>query len=529
MRCASKAAESASARLCADAEAETKATDIPSVAESTQPVSPGDAGAGHEDTRVFTEYELGVSYSPDTDDGSVSTAIESKPPAKRGMDDALRRSIFGSSDSSDEPSPKRRRSRSRDSGANSGVVSPMDTTSQRGASTSVGTSQEERDRNVLRLAPEKKAWMPPKSVMDHLSATTSDRYRTRLFDSSGIHHLDPSAKDYRAEHEFFIDAFFRHRWYSGNHKRDGPSLLQAWNAYIHNLEDVGRDAWNDKLIKARDKFEKRTPTGARYKLHRLSREKGLPCLSWGDSCPCCVNNSARAPKEAYLLTSPWWRVRVSTEMYEGIDNLKSLYDRAGKTFSGGPSAAQDVSRRTARPDPVRQPSIGSGAPKNPRTGDSRATGRGNSSDVRSRRGGSTAAQLDSAGHRESPLMEVEEEERRSPHDHVDRCVPESFFDRVTQGLRDDLEHERNRRLQMVDTASKHRAEFAFAQLENERSLTSLRDELRVARGIVDRSRAEITALQTLVDAHHREHKALCEMLERKGVLHRKKQRTDGTA
>uniref|UniRef100_A0AAV1VMH6 Uncharacterized protein n=1 Tax=Peronospora matthiolae TaxID=2874970 RepID=A0AAV1VMH6_9STRA len=407
MRCASKAAESASARLCADAEAETTATDIPSVAESTQPVSPGDAGAGHEDTRVFTEYELGVSYSPDTDDGSVSTAIESKPPAKRGMDDALRRSIFGSSDD--------------------GVVSPMDTTSQRGASTSVGTSQEERDRNVLRLAPEKKAWMPPKSVMDHLSATTSDRYRTRLFDSSRIHHLDPSAKDYRAEHEFFIDAFFRHRWYSGNHKRDGPSLLQAWNAYIHNLEDVGRDAWNDKLIKARDKFEKRTPTGARYKLHRLSREKGLPCLSWGDSCPCCVNNSARAPKEAYLLTSPWWRVRVSTEMYEGIDNLKSLYDRAGKTFSGGPSAAQDVSRRTARPDPVRQPSIGSGAPKNPRTGDSRATGRGNSSDVRLRRGGSTAAQLDSAGHRESPLMEVEEEERRSPHDHVDRCVPESFL------------------------------------------------------------------------------------------------------
>uniref|UniRef100_A0AAV1UJ65 Uncharacterized protein n=1 Tax=Peronospora matthiolae TaxID=2874970 RepID=A0AAV1UJ65_9STRA len=64
----------------------------------------------------------------------------SKPPAKRGMDDALRRSIFGSSDESDEPSPKRRRSRSRDSDANSGVGSPMDTTSQRGASTSVGTS-----------------------------------------------------------------------------------------------------------------------------------------------------------------------------------------------------------------------------------------------------------------------------------------------------------------------------------------------------------------------------------------------------
>uniref|UniRef100_A0AAV1UBP6 Uncharacterized protein n=1 Tax=Peronospora matthiolae TaxID=2874970 RepID=A0AAV1UBP6_9STRA len=216
-------------------------------------------------------------------------------------------------------------------------------------------------------------------------------------------------------------------------------------------------------------------------------------------------------------------------MYEGIDNLELLYHRAGKTFSVDTSAAQDVPRRTAQRDPVRRSSVGSGAPKNPRTGDSRATGRCNSSDVRLHRGGSTAAQLDSAGHRGSPPMEVEEEGRRCPHDRGDPCVPESFFDRVTQGLRDDLEHERNRRLQMADTASKHRAEFAFAQLENERALTSLRDELRVARVDIDRSRAEITALQTLVDIHHRKHKALCEMLERKGVLHRKKQRTDGTA
>uniref|UniRef100_A0AAV1VK60 Uncharacterized protein n=1 Tax=Peronospora matthiolae TaxID=2874970 RepID=A0AAV1VK60_9STRA len=267
-------------------------------AETSQSVSPGDADARHEDTHVFTEYELGVSYSPDTEEGSVSKAVETKPPAERGMDDATHRGIFGSSDVSGEPSPKRRRSRSRDSGANSGVGSPTDTASQRGARNSVGTSQEERDCSVLRLAPETKAWLPPKSVMDRLSATTSDRYRTQLFDSSRIHHLNPSAKNYRAENDFFIDAFYKHRWYSGNHKREGPSLLQSWNAYIHSLEDVGRDVRNDKLIKARDKFEKRTLTGARYKLHRLSREKGLPCLSWRDPCPCCVNNSARAPKEA---------------------------------------------------------------------------------------------------------------------------------------------------------------------------------------------------------------------------------------
>uniref|UniRef100_A0AAV1TM48 Uncharacterized protein n=1 Tax=Peronospora matthiolae TaxID=2874970 RepID=A0AAV1TM48_9STRA len=188
-------------------------------------------------------------------------------------------------------------------------------------------------------------------------------------------------------------------------------------------------------------------------------------------------------------------------MYEGIDNLKSLYDRAGKAFSGGTSAAQDVPRRTAQPDPVRQPSVESGAPKNPRTGDSRATGRGNSSNVRSHRGGSTSAQSDSAGHRESPPKEVEEEGKRSPSYRGGSCVSKSFFDRVNLALRGDLEHERDRRLQMANAVLKHRAECAFVNLESERALTSLRDELRVACGIVDRSRGEITALQTLVDAH----------------------------
>uniref|UniRef100_A0AAV1TSH6 Uncharacterized protein n=1 Tax=Peronospora matthiolae TaxID=2874970 RepID=A0AAV1TSH6_9STRA len=62
-------------------------------------------------------------------------------------------------------------------------------------------------------------------------------------------------------------------------------------------------------------------------------------------------------------------------------------------------------------------------------------------------------------------MKVEEEERRSPHDRGEACVHESFLDRVTQGLRGDLEHERDRRLQMADTVLKHRAKFAFAQLE----------------------------------------------------------------
>uniref|UniRef100_A0AAV1TKZ3 Uncharacterized protein n=1 Tax=Peronospora matthiolae TaxID=2874970 RepID=A0AAV1TKZ3_9STRA len=59
-------------------------------------------------------------------------------------------------------------------------------------------------------------------------------------------------------------------------------------------------------------------------------------------------------------------------------------------------------------------------------------------------------------------MEVEEEGRRSPHNRGDPCVPESFFDCVTIALRGDLEHGRDRRLQLADPVLKHRAEFAFA-------------------------------------------------------------------
>ena len=94
---------------------------------------------------------------------------------------------------------------------------------------------------IVRVAPEKKPCLPPQRVLARLSDTTSDRYRIRLFDSSKLHKLDPSASNFRTEHDFSIDAFL-HRWYSGNHKRDGSSLIQAWNTFIHNVVGIGRDA-----------------------------------------------------------------------------------------------------------------------------------------------------------------------------------------------------------------------------------------------------------------------------------------------
>uniref|UniRef100_A0AAV1T9C0 Uncharacterized protein n=1 Tax=Peronospora matthiolae TaxID=2874970 RepID=A0AAV1T9C0_9STRA len=129
---------------------------------------------------------------------------------------------------------------------------------------------------------------------------------------------DSSTGTIRAEEEFFTDAFFKHRWYNGSRVRDAKALVQGWNALFHNIECIGREAWLAKLDAARIRFEKRNPVGARSKLHRLSREAGLSCLSLGDPCLGCLDNSNCAHREAFLPNDPYWRARISFEMAEGM-------------------------------------------------------------------------------------------------------------------------------------------------------------------------------------------------------------------
>ena len=111
--------------------------------------------------------------------------------------------------------------------------------------------------------------------------------RSALFDARLLHGLDISACDFRAEGAFYLDAFPKHRWYSGSNNRDKSSLLQAWNSFILNVQHIGRDEWLRELDTARVRYEKRTLTGAKSRLHRLSREAGVPCLTWGDLYPHC--------------------------------------------------------------------------------------------------------------------------------------------------------------------------------------------------------------------------------------------------
>ena len=112
----------------------------------------------------------------------------------------------------------------------------------------------------------------------------------------------------------------------------------------------------------------------------------------------------------------------------------------------------------------------------------------------------------------------------------------SQCDRVTCELREDLEHERGRRLDYLGNVNrlrsdreKDRAEYAFAEIANEREQRSPCDELMEARQDISLLRGEISKLQTRAMSQHREHKYLLEMFERKGCLHPKKPCTGSTA
>uniref|UniRef100_M4B2J2 RxLR effector candidate protein n=1 Tax=Hyaloperonospora arabidopsidis (strain Emoy2) TaxID=559515 RepID=M4B2J2_HYAAE len=150
----------------------------------------------------------------------------------------------------------------------------------------------------------------------------------------------------------------------------------------------------------------------------------------------------------------WWRVLVTQEMYEGIANLQSLYKRAGRSFPDGPSSASDAPCRTARQGPRHQPAVESEAPNYLPRVDTRATGRDNSSDVPSHRGGLTSAPRGSFGHRTHQSMDEAEEETRSQTGLQAQSDTVSQLERVTCELREDIEHERSRRFGLVDNVTR---------------------------------------------------------------------------
>uniref|UniRef100_A0AAV1TIJ4 Uncharacterized protein n=1 Tax=Peronospora matthiolae TaxID=2874970 RepID=A0AAV1TIJ4_9STRA len=374
--------------------------------------------AGTANRNVF-DSEIELIDSSESDDVSDSKAA---PHASRssGADIARARltgsgqrggtilEIFGSSDCSDESLSYATQPNDRTRGNGGDALMhhhERSNSRDRGVTVVIdhAGNQEARNRNFLRHAPQVESpWMTASKELDRLASMTTNRDRIPFFDCRKICPPDSSTETFRAEEESSPMRFYTSvvQWECG---RDGKALMLGWNAFIHNIKCISREACLGKFDAARIRYKKRNPAGMRYKLHRLSVEAGLPCISWGDSCPGCLDNSNRAPRETSLPNVLYWRARISSEMAEKIDTLQSLYARSGRSISDGPfSNAAGGSRRTARRDPGHQQSSGHEAPSCPTPVDSHASGRGNSSGHHSRRGGSKSAPLESVDHRLSP-------------------------------------------------------------------------------------------------------------------------------
>uniref|UniRef100_M4BS03 RxLR effector candidate protein n=1 Tax=Hyaloperonospora arabidopsidis (strain Emoy2) TaxID=559515 RepID=M4BS03_HYAAE len=216
-------------------------------------------------------------------------------------------------------------------------------------------------------------------------------------------------------------------------------------------------------------------------------------------------------------------------MYHGIKSLQSLYKSAGRSFDYGPPSTKGGSRHTARRDRAHPSSAGIGAPSCSTRVDTPAIGRDNSSLILNRYGGSRYAPQGSVDHRVSPPKEAAEKEKPPPSRSTHHLDPHEM-DRAIVQLHEDLEHERYRRYALADLVREHckdRTDYALAQLQIERDVRSLGDELATARQEISRVNGEVSSLRDQTDRLEHKRKNLMEILEHGGYLHRRKRaRTD---
>ena len=105
------------------------------------------------------------------DEPELAKPEPTKSASRNALSLADRRDIFGSSDESDSPSPTRSLSAESEKGHGFGHRKDLDGDAimhhspsdpdDPGAGTSIDTRKETVDRNILRVAPEKKPWLPP--------------------------------------------------------------------------------------------------------------------------------------------------------------------------------------------------------------------------------------------------------------------------------------------------------------------------------------------------------------------------------